>query len=272
MGLGSAALLLMLSFTGCGEAPKTVKLAMKFTPGQQLVYEMTSEYKIRVDSPDPASEDSRSKGEMIQETLEVLPDGSARVKESSSWSWTEPDSDGSVKVVSSTESLTYRIAPSGRISEFEILNDDEASQWREYAQSKLEQSQPTFPEEEVPIGYTWMQSVKIFKPNDEALDATTTYKVSELVEVDGRKCAVIDYQGNLVLPFDVVESDSLARKGVDKVDQTGTIWFDIENGYVFSQHETTKIEAERARIGPSEAKTYTASIDGELFFTLKPNE
>jgi hypothetical protein len=244
-------------------------LSLKFSEGQQLVYDMTSEQEITVDFPDQASELSRSKGEMVQEIIEVLPDGSARIRESSSWSWSEPDEDGSIKVVSTEESLTYRIAPSGKISEFEILSNDDASQWKEYAQSKLEQSQPTFPEEPVGPGYTWMQTVKIFKPTGEALDATTTYRVTEFIEVDQHKCAVIDYEGNLVLPFDVVESDSLVRKGVDKVDLTGTIWFDYEEGCVFSQHEESRVTAERARILPSEAQSYTAYINGELFFNLK---
>jgi hypothetical protein len=209
---------------------------------------------------------------MTQKVLEVLADGSARIKESSSWSWSEQADDGSINVVSSTESLTYKMAPTGKISDLEILSDDNASQWKEYAQSKLEQSQPTFPEEPIAAGYTWMQTVKIFKPTGEALDASTTYKVTEFIEVDKHKCAVIDYAGNLVLPFDVVESDSLSRKGVDEVDLTGTIWFDYENGCVFSQHEKSRVTAERAKILPSEAKSYTAYIDGELFFNLKSME
>jgi hypothetical protein len=258
----------LTAFSGCGQVPQKVKLELKFFEGQQLTYEMTSEQQITVDSPEPASDSSRSKGEMVQEVIEVLDDGSARIRESSSWSWSEQREDGSVDVVSSSESLTYRIAPSGKISEFEILSNDNASQWQEYAQSKLEQSQPTFPDEAVAAGYTWMQTVKIFKPSGEALDATTTYRVSEFIEVDGRRCAVIDYEGNLVLPFDVVESDSLARKGVDKVDLEGTIWFDYDHGCLFSQHEKTRVTAERAKILPSEAKTYTAYIDGELFLSL----
>lgn len=265
-------LLVAFLLVDCGKSPVKVKLEMRFADGQELVYDMTSEQVISVDSPDSAADTSRSKGEMIQRVTGVLPDGGAHLKESSSWSWSELAPDGSVDVVSSTESLTYRIATTGKISELEILSDTNASQWKEYAQSKLEQSQPTFPEEPVPVGYTWMQTVKIFKPTGEALDASTTYKVTELIEVDGHKCAVIDYAGNLVLPFDVVESDSISRRGVDKVDQSGTIWFDYVNGYLFSQHEKTMVTAERAKILPNEAKSYTAHIAGELFFNLRSSK
>jgi hypothetical protein len=117
-----------------------------------------------------------------------------------------------------------------------------------------------------------MQTVKIFMPSGEMLDASTTYEVDEFIDIEGRKCAVIDYDGNLVLPFDVVEEDSTIRRGVDKVDVTGTIWFDYEHGYVFGQQEKTMITAERAKILPKEARSYTAYIEGELFFNLISEE
>jgi hypothetical protein len=165
--------------------------------------------------------------------------------------------------------LSYRMQPNGKVSELEILSNHNAAQWQEYAESKLEQSQPTFPEEPVGVGYTWMQTVKIFLASGEMLDASTTYEISEITTIDDHECVVIDYSGNLILPFDVMESDSLTRKGVDKVDKSGTIWYDYVQGYVFSQHEKTRITAERAKILPKEATTYTAFIDGELFFRLE---
>ncbi|MFH2055098.1 MAG: hypothetical protein ABIJ61_04000, partial [bacterium] len=247
-----------LLLLGCERSPQEVLLRMQFSDGRELVYELASEQIISIDSPDFSADTSRTKGEMIQTVTEVLPEGSARVKEASYWSWSEPDEDGSVRVVSRDETLSYRMEASGKVSDLEILSDDDAAKWKEYAQSKLEQSQPTFPEEPVGLGYTWMQSVKIFMPDGEMLDAATTYEVTEFVEIDERRCAVIDYTGNLVLPFNVVETDSTIRKGVDKVDVTGTIWFDYLNGYVFSQHEKTMITAERARIFPTEATSYTA--------------
>ncbi len=265
LALGMLAMLL----SGCDRHPEKIRLQMKFAAGRQLVYDLNSEQTITINYAEPVSETSRSQGEMIQKVTVVLPDSSARIAETSSWNFSELGENGTVEVVSRTESLSYRIQPSGRISEFEILAEDDAARWQEYAQSKLEQSQPTFPDQPVAVGYTWMQTVKIFMPTGEMLDASTTYRFSELIEVDSRQCAVIDYEGNLVLPFDVMESDSLIRKGVDKVDLTGTIWFDYVNGYVFSQHEVTRVTAERAKILPQKAKVYTAYIEGELFFNLK---
>jgi len=275
IGQIGAALTILLALSlqlGCEKSPQEIKLRMQFVKDRELAYDLASEQIISIDSPDFSADTSRTKGEMIQTVTEVLTDGSARVKEASYWSWAEPDEDGAVKVVSRDETLSYLMDATGKVSDLEILSEDDAAMWKEYAQSKLEQSQPTFPEEPVGLGYTWMQSVKIFMPDGEMLDAATTYEVTEFVEIDGRKCAIIDYTGNLVLPFNVVETDSTIRKGVDKVDVTGTIWFDYVGGYVFSQHEKTMITAERARIFPTEATSYTAYIEGDLFFNLKADE
>jgi hypothetical protein len=66
-----------------------------------------------------------------------------------------------------------------------------------------------------------------------------------------------------------MESDTLTQKGVDKVNVTGTIWFDYENGYVFSQDEKTEVAAERQKILANQATSYTAHIEGDMYFHLK---
>jgi len=165
--------------------------------------------------------------------------------------------------------LSYRMLPNGKVTDLEILSNHNSSKWKEYAQSNLEQSQPTFPDKPVPVGYTWMQSVKIFLPSGEMLDASTTYEITEIVNVDGRRCAVIEYRGNLILPFEVVETDSLTRQGVDRIDVDGTIFFDYEAGYVFSQQEHTRMTAERSKLSPTAATNYSFFVEGDVIFKLK---
>lgn len=264
-------LVILLIVAGCAKQQKKVLLKMKFVDGRELVYEQINKQTIKVRNSPEVSQSSQSKGEMMQVVRGVTPTGTAMVEETSTWSWSEPASDSGIEVVSTSESLSYEMSPNGKIGALRILSSDstENSRWKEYAQQNLEQSQPTFPEEEVGKGYTWMQSVKIFMPTGEALDASTTYEVKDFVETDGHKCVVIDYKGNLVLPFDVMESDSLTRRGVDRVDVTGTLVFDYENGYTFSQLENTKITAERSKIEGNTASSNTFYIDGELFFHLK---
>jgi hypothetical protein len=270
--LVAAVILTVMVVSGCGGNSKKVQLAMKFRQGSELVWEQTSDQKITLGEPEQLSSQSRSKGEMTQKVEEVLPDGSARVDEASTWSWSEKDSNNTIKVVSRTENLSYNLAANGKISALELPTEDKEAQWKEYAQSNLEQSQPTFPEEPVSKGYTWMQTVKVFMPSGEKLDASTTYRVTDFVNVDGHKCAVIDYTGNLILPFDVMESDTLTSKGVDRVDVTGTLWFDYENGYVFSQQEKDKVTAERSKVLANQATRYTAFIENEIYFHLKSNK
>jgi len=262
-------LLVALLIAGCGESSKKVQLEMKFQPGRELIYEQTNEQKISMGDSGEVSSLSKSKGEMIQKVVEILSDGGAKINEASTWSWSEKDTNSTIKVVSRTENLVYQMAANGKISALELPADDKESQWKEYAQSNLEQSQPTFPDEPVGKGYIWMQTVKVFMPSGEKLDASTTYKVTDFVDVDGHKCVVIDYKGNLVLPFDVIESDTLTRKGVDRVDVTGQLWFDYEHGYVFSQQEQDRIAAERSKVLTNQASRYTAYIENEIYFHLK---
>lgn len=242
---------------------------MKFQQGRELVYEQANKQTITIRNSPEVSQLSQSKGEMTQVIKSVTPTGTARIEEMSTWSWSEKAPDSSIQVVSSSESLSYEMNSAGKISGLELLSEKDASTWKEYAQQNLEQSQPTFPNEEVGKGYTWMQTVKIFMPSGEALDASTTYEVTDFIEPEGHKCVVIDYKGNLVLPFDVMESDSLSRRGVDRVDVTGTLVFDYENGYTYSQQENTRVTAERSKIIGNEATSNTFFIEGDLFFHLK---
>ncbi len=268
-GVTAVALSLVLAVGGCSESSKTVRLAMKFEPGRELTWEQTSVQKISMANSSVQPVESRSKGEMIQKVTEVLPDGGAKIDETSTWSWSEKDTSNVIKVVSRNEKLSYQMATDGKITGLELPTENKEAQWKEYAQSNLEQSQPTFPTEPVGKGYTWMQTVKVFMPSGEKLDASTTYRVTDFVNADGHKCAVIDYKGNLILPFDVMESDTLTTKGVDRVDVTGTLMFDYENGYVFSQQEKDKITAERSKVRASQATQYTANIENEIYFHLK---
>ncbi len=268
-GISLLALSIALLALNCADTQKKVRLQMKFQQGRELVYEQVNKQTISIRNSPTVSQASQSKGEMTQIVKSLSPEGVARIEETSTWSWSEKAEDSTIQIVSSTESLSYEMNPDGKIGGLELLDKDDASKWKEYAQQNLEQSQPTFPAEEVGKGYTWMQTVKIFMPSGEALDASTTYEVKDFVETDGHKCVVIDYRGNLILPFDVMESDSLTRRGVDKVDVTGTLIFDYEGGYTYSQEETTKVTAERSKIIGNEASSNTFYIEGELFFHLK---
>lgn len=260
----------LLLIVSCTDSQSLVHLKMKFHAGRELVYEQVNKQTFSRNNSPVISASSQSKGEMTQRVVALHPDGKARIEETSVWNWSETAPDSTISVVSSTEELAYDMAPDGKISGLELPADQEVSRWKEYAQQNLEQSQPTFPEEGVGKGYKWMQSVKIFMPSGEKLDASTTYEVTDFVVVEGRKCAIIDYRGNLILPFDVMESDSLTASGIDKIDVTGTLVFDYENGYTYSQSETTKVTAERARIlGTQQATATTYTIEGELFFKLK---
>ncbi len=267
--LCALACLMAVLLLSCVESQPTVRLQMKFQPGRELVYEQFNRQTFSMNNSPVISSSSQSKGEMVQKVASISADGKARIEEASTWSWSETAPDSTISVVSSTESLSYDMAPDGKISGLELLSDQDASKWKEYAQQNIEQSQPTFPAEPVGKGYKWMQSVKIFMLSGEKLDASTTYTVTDFVEVDGRKCVIIDYQGNLILPFDIMESDSLSRSGVDKTDVTGTLVFDYENGYTYSQEEKTKITAERAKILGNQATANTFYIEGELYFKLK---
>jgi len=255
--------------SGCGDSTKKVRLEMKFQPGRELVYEQTSEQKISTGESGEVVSLSKSKGEMTQKVVSVAADGSANIDESSTWSWSEKDTNNTFRVVSRDEQLDYMMAADGKISGIELPADDSEAKWKEYTQSNLEQSQPTFPDEPVGKGYTWMQTVKVFLPSGEKFDASTTYKVTDFVETDGHKCVLIDYKGNLILPFDVTESDTLTRKGIDRVDVTGALMFDYENGYVFSQQEKDRITAERSKVLANQATRYTAFIENEIYFHLK---
>ncbi len=268
-GISLLALSIALLALNCADTQKKVRLQMKFQQGRELVYEQVNKQTISIRNSPTVSQASQSKGEMTQFVKSLSPEGVARIEETSTWSWSEKAEDSTIQIVSSTESLSYEMNPDGKIGGLELLDEKDASKWKEYAQQNLEQSQPTFPAEEVGKGYTWMQTVKIFMPSGEALDASTTYEVKDFVETDGHKCVVIDYRGNLILPFDVMESDSLTRRGVDRVDVTGTLIFDYEGGYTYSQEETTKVTAERSKIIGNEASSNTFYIEGELFFHLK---
>ncbi len=261
--------MIITSAISCSRSELKVRLAMKFAAGRELIYDQTNSQTVSMNNSPLVSASTKSHGEMIQVVKSTSADGGAQIDETSTWSWSEAAADSTIRVVSESESLSYEMARNGKISGLELPADEEASRWKEYAQQNLEQSQPTFPDEPIGKGYRWTQAVKIFMPTGENLEASTTYEVSEFVEIEEHKCVVIDYRGNLILPFDVMESDSLTRRGVDRVQVSGQLTFDYENGYVYSQQEKTQVTAERAKIVGNQASANTFFIEGELSFRLK---
>ncbi|TFH65400.1 MAG: hypothetical protein E4G91_02625 [Candidatus Zixiibacteriota bacterium] len=123
-------LLVVLLIAGCGDSTKKVRLQVKFQLDRELVYEQTNEQKISMGDSGEVSSLSKSKGEMNQKVVEILSDGGAKIKEASTWSWSEKDTNNTIKVVSRTENLVYRMAANGKISALELPSDDKEAQWK----------------------------------------------------------------------------------------------------------------------------------------------
>jgi hypothetical protein len=263
--LTAAVLVLMIAtLFGCSQGDKTVTLTFKFTPGQVLKYEQNSRRSFKVWEADSLVDQGQTDYlvEVTDEVLEIDDEGIADVRENAVWSYTMPNKEDSDKIdsVRFEREMVIRLRSNGKLEDIEAGPEIKAASIA-YIKNYYKQGMPTFPSGEHAPGYSWTQSTSVVT-NEETVEASTSYKIKSIAREAGYDCAVIEFEGNLVIPIQPNPSDSVLRSGVDKVTTTGVMYFAYREGIVVSQRERWVIDGDRETI--REGKTKKSRIEAEI--------
>ncbi|UCE25282.1 MAG: hypothetical protein JSU74_04355 [Candidatus Zixiibacteriota bacterium] len=246
----------------CSEGNRHVDLRFKYAPDMLLKYEQISKGSVRVIKADTlySEEATNYHASVTQEVTRLLNDTTAEVREIGTWESTRPSEEDSTEMVTEerrVETLLH-ILPNGKIADFEVV--DLPRRYRaSYVKSYFEQGMPVFPSGERPIGYSWTQTTKVVLP-EESMEASTTYEIKSLVRYAGYDCAVIEYQGNLVIPVDPIPDDSTRRQGLDRVIIKGIMYFGYKDGLIIEQRESWNVDGERRRLEEGEFVNFRVEI------------
>jgi len=120
------------------------------------------------------------------------------------------------------------------------------------------------------VGRSWTQNTLVALPN-ETLEASTTYKLSSFAREAGYDCVLIEYAGNLIIPFGPSPDDSTQRSGIDHISTEGVMYFAYKEGLVVLQRERYILNGDRQSICDSTHEMVTSKVKAEtdVEFVLK---
>ena len=266
-------LILIALYFGCTQGEKKIMLSYKYVPGTILTYEQNSHRTTKVLETDSVVEDYKSSYIIhIEQEIIDFKENVGQIKEASSWTHKKKNPDDSTKIdtIETTREIDFFVQTNGKIVDIQFPPDRDDS-YTTYVKNYFEQGMPQFPAYEIPVGYSWTQTTKVVLP-DETMEASTNYSIKSLVRERGYDCAVIEYEGNLLIPIVKSPKDSTQRHGLDKIQATGMIYFAHKEGFIVLQRERMVIDGYRNMIEEGEEKIYQLAIEADTDFALKKVE
>ncbi len=263
-------LIFVLTYFGCTQGEKNIYLQYKYKPGTTLIYKQISKRTTKVIEADSVIEQySTSYSINIEQAIKRFENNIAEIIETSEWSHEIKNKEDSTKIDTkiSTNEMVFRVKPNGKIVDIEFL-PEKSNSYRNYIKNYFEQGMPLFPESEVSPGYSWTQTSKVVLP-DETLDATTTYTIKSIVREAGYDCAVIEFNGNLLIPVEMSKEKGKMRSGMDRIQATGMIYFAFKEGMIVLQRERWVIDGIRNVVEEDKTRTYKIAVEADSDFSLK---
>lgn len=259
---------------GCDTGSKTVKLRFKHVPGTTLQYQQVTKQNLKYTRGDSTLKE-RSGSYEIDVSYEILSlndDGSAKIKEIMEWSYEEPNKEDStvIDTIERRREMISNVKPNGEIVDELQFKTEECPTTKTYINEYIEQAMPVFPSEELSAGRSWTQNTLVALPN-ETLEASTTYKLSSFAREAGYDCVLIEYSGNLIIPFGPSPEDSTQRSGVDNISTEGVMYFAYKEGFVVLQRERYVLNGDRQSICDSTHEMMKSNVEAEtdVEFVLK---
>lgn len=251
---------------GCTQGDKKVQLRFKLGPETELTYKQVNRNSVEVIKGDSTLYDYEITYDAVVSYLteEMLTDTSWIVDELVTWTWTEPNKEDSTKLdtLSRDRQLKMTMYASGRVSDISAIDTTQAHRL-EYIKQYYEQGLPHFPAGEHAPGYSWTQTTKVIIPDNpsETTEASTTYTIKSLVRESGYDCAVIEFDGKMFIPVDMMSEDSAKVTGVDRIKATGAIYFAYREGFIVMQRERWAVDGDREKhLGGGKTEEFTVKV------------
>ena len=262
--------LLCIVSMGCVQGDKKITLRLKYQPGMKLVYDQTTKSSWQVTAGDSLIEESSNVYDVgiSFRIVSMADDGTAEVLDSSAWSYQVPSKADTTQMetVERTRVSTMFVQPNGKYTDL-VLSTDEQLSTVTWLKSYFEQGMPVFPSGELTTGYSWMQTTKVMLP-DETMDASTTYRIKALAREAGYDCAVIEYDGNMIIPVVATEDQGCLREGYDQITISGVTYFAYKEGIVVLERQNWLTEGHRERTCEGKTDYYLVTTKSDLEFAL----
>lgn len=234
-----------------------------------LQYEQISKSSTRIFRADSLIKNYQTTYKVdITQEINSVTDNVAEMVETDTWYYEKINEKDSAKTdtVSYTREITFMVEPNGRIVDFKYGKDVEPSS-ASYIKNYQDQGMPVFPSGEHAPGYNWSQQTTVVLP-DETMEASTTYEIKSLAREGGYDCAVIEYEGNLVIPIETNPDDSTQRKGIDRVETSGIMYFAYKEGLVVLQRERWVLDGDREKIVEGKIEKTKIASESDIDYTL----
>ena len=261
----------LFSLNYCGQGEKRITLRYKYVPGLTLEYSQQMTRAIKVLAGDSVIKDyDRNMTVAVKQTVKnVNDDGVATIFEEDVWSWegTSKEDSTVMDTMEETHSFTMDVYPNGKLVDVDFGEDANITS-ASYNRTYWEQGMPEFPSSEIAPGHSWTQTNKVVLP-DETLEASTTFRVKSLVREAGYDCAVIEFDGDMIIPVVADPADSTQRSGLDRIKTTGMIYFAYREGLVVLQRERWVVDGKRKKLEKGEVVEYRVAVESDSEFVLK---
>jgi hypothetical protein len=137
-----------------------------------------------------------------------------------------------------------------------------------YLKNYYEQGLPVFPWYEVSPGYSWTQTTKVILPQ-ETMEAVMNYRVASLAREIGYDCAVIESDGEMIIPVEPSEDGSSQASGYDRIKTTGVLYFAYKDGIVVRQREQWSIDRVRPKTFGGATREYREAVELNIEYILR---
>ena len=260
--------ILLLLLISCSMDNKEVSLQFRYQEGMSLTYSQDTKGTVAVYENDTIikSYPDHKWADVTQTVANQINDSTYKIEETVTWHFVQTNKSDTLKMdtISENRTMTLDVLTNGKIVDFTI--DEKMASRYSYFKNFYEQGMPVFPEKAVTPGYTWTQTAKVVLP-DETMDATTTYEITSIVRESGYDCAVITYQGNLLIPIDE-EIEGMKRNGLDQVKSSGKIFFAYKEGIVVKQYENWNLNREVSQTKDDKTESYAVTSDFKTEYIL----
>ncbi|MDX9856749.1 MAG: hypothetical protein RBT76_03055 [candidate division Zixibacteria bacterium] len=256
------AVLALSWYAGCTQQKKSVLLRLKFEPGQTHVFEINRKHHWMKFNGDSMSAEGTYAIDITAEeqVRRVLAEGTAEIIQTINRRVYEPrmGDPNVIDTMVSTSTLTLYMHPDGRLADLDFGQSGVKD--TAYTRQFYEQASTVFPKGPVEQGKTWSHSTHVML-NDEKVEAATTYELKSFAREKGFECAVIAYDGNLLLPIPPMDGDSTLRQGVDRIDVSGMMYFAYVEGVAVSIRERWLIDSDRKMVEGGKWKQYRSKVE-----------
>jgi hypothetical protein len=234
---------ILMILMSCGDGQKEIRLTFHYKTGAVYDYEKTvkDSFKYYENGKLIQDNDKTRESRIKEEILGLVGDTDARIRLTETMTADINDSNDSQGI------LEYISDANGRIKE--ILKTDSLNpEVLEFFKNYCEQSMPVFPDTIITEGYSWKQSVNLMIADSGNTTAETIYKVRSFVRENGYDCAVIEYNGRLIIPFRKIGSDSSLTIILEHIKSDGVLYFAYRDGIIISQKEMLEFNSEGTKI------------------------